>query len=209
MAVYHDARCRLCRREGMKLFLKGSRCFTDKCAFERRGYAPGEHGKSRRVKETNYGIQLREKQKARRIYGILERQFRHMFAKASVTKGVTGEVLLQMLERRIDNVVFRLGFAPSRSAARQLVRHRHFKVNGRTVDIPSYMMRAGDEIALREKSRELVVVASSLESRKGQGVPEWMELNTEKMSGRVLNIPTRASIPVPINEQLIVELYSK
>lgn len=209
MAVYHDARCRLCRREGMKLFLKGARCFTDKCAFERRGYAPGEHGKSRRVKETNYGTQLREKQRARRIYGLLERQFRHTFAKASEAKGVTGEVLLQMLERRLDNVVFRLGFAPSRSAARQLVRHRHFSVNGRTVDIPSFQVRAGDSIAVREKSRELVVIGSSLESRKGQGTPDWVELNAEKLTGRVLHIPTRASIPVPINEQLIVELYSK
>jgi len=209
MAVYHDARCRLCRREGMKLFLKGARCMTDKCAFERRGYAPGEHGKSRRAKETNYGTQLREKQKARRIYGLLERQFRHTFAKASEAKGVTGEVLLQMLERRLDNVVFRLGLATSRSAARQLVRHRHFAVNGRTVDIPSYQLRPGDEIQVREKSKELIVIKSSLESRKGQGLPDWVDLNTERLSGRVLHIPTRASIGVPINEQLIVELYSK
>jgi len=209
MAVYHDARCRLCRREGQKLFLKGSRCFTDKCAIERRGYAPGEHGKSRRIKETNYGQQLREKQKARRIYGLLERQFRHYFAKASVTKGVTGEALLQMLERRLDNVVFRLGFAPSRSAARQLVRHGHFQVNTRNVDIPSYLVDAGDEVQVRERSRKLAVVLTSMEARKGQGVPEWMQLTPEKMSGRVLNIPTRQAIPVPINEQLIVELYSK
>ena len=209
MAVYHDARCRLCRREGMKLMLKGARCFTDKCAFERRGYAPGEHGKSRRAKETNYGTQLREKQKARRIYGLLERQFRHTFAKATEAKGVTGEVLLQMLERRLDNVVFRFGFAPSRSAARQMVRHRHFKVNGRTVDIPSFQVKAGDEIQVRDKSKEMSAIKSALEARKGQGVPEWIDLNIEKLSGRVLHIPTRASIPVPINEQLIVELYSK
>jgi small subunit ribosomal protein S4 len=209
MAVYHDARCRLCRREGMKLFLKGQRCFSDKCAFERRGYAPGEHGKSRRIKETNYGQQLREKQKARRIYGLLERQFRHTFDKASLSKGVTGEVLVQMLERRLDNVVFRLGLAPSRNAARQLVRHGHVTVNGRSVDIPSLQVKAGDEIAMRERSRKLTVVLSALEARRGQGVPEWMELNAEKMSGRVRSIPTRASIPVPINEQLIVELYSK
>ena len=209
MAVYHDARCRLCRREGVKLMLKGERCLTDKCAVERRGYAPGEHGKSRRVKETNYGQQLREKQKARRIYGLLERQFRHYFAKAAVTKGVTGEALLQMLERRLDNIVYRLGFAASRSAARQLVRHGHFKVNGRNVDIPSYLVSAGDEVQLRERSQKLAVVLSSMEARKGQGVPEWMQLSPEKMSGRVLNIPTRQSIPVPINEQLIVELYSK
>jgi len=209
MAVYHDARCRLCRREGMKLFLKGARCLTDKCAFERRGYAPGEHGKSRRAKETNYGLQLREKQKARRIYGLLERQFRHTFTKAIESKGVTGEVLLQMLERRLDNVVFRLGLAPSRSAARQLVRHRHFAVNGKSVDIPSYQVRPGDEVQVREKSRELTVVKHSLDSRKGQGVPDWLELRAERLSGRVLHVPTRASIGVPINEQLIVELYSK
>ena len=209
MAVYHDARCRLCRREGMKLFLKGQRCFTDKCAFERRGYAPGEHGKNRRIKETNYGQQLREKQKARRIYGLLERQFRHYFSKAATTKGVTGEVLLQMLERRLDNIVFRFGFAPSRSAARQLVRHGHFQVNGRRVDIPSFLVRAGDEVKVRERSRKMTVVQTSLEARKGQGVPEWMDLNAEQLSGKILNIPTRANIPVPINEQLIVELYSK
>jgi len=193
MAVYHDAKCRLCRREGMKLFLKGARCNTDKCAIERRGYAPGEHGKSRRIKETNYGQQLREKQKARRIYGLLERQFRHYFSKAATAKGVTGETLLQMLESRIDNVVFRLGFAPNRAAARQLVRHGHVHVNGRKVDIPSYMTRVGDVVSLREKSRS----------------PEWLELNVDTMSGRVLSIPTRGSIPVPVNEQLIVELYSK
>jgi len=209
MAVYHDARCRLCRREGMKLFLKGARCNTDKCAFERRGYAPGEHGKSRRVKETNYGTQLREKQKARRIYGLLERQFRHTFAKASEAKGVTGEVLLQMLERRLDNVVFRLGLAPSRSAARQLVRHGHFAVNGRNVDIPSFQVRAGDEVQVREKSREMTVVKHSLDSRKGQGTPDWLELHSDRLAGRVLHVPSRASIGVPINEQLIVELYSK
>jgi small subunit ribosomal protein S4 len=208
MAVYHDARCRLCRREGTKLFLKGTRCFTDKCAIERRGYAPGEHGKSRRVKETNYGQQLREKQKARRIYGLLERQFRHYFAKAATTKGVTGEALLQMLERRLDNIVYRFGFAASRSAGRQLVRHGHVQVNGRRVDIPSFLVKAGDQVQIREKSRKMTVVLNSLEARKGQSVPEWMDLDSEKLSGRVLSIPSRANIPVPLNEQLIVELYS-
>jgi small subunit ribosomal protein S4 len=193
----------------MKLFLKASRCFSDKCAIERRGYAPGEHGKSRRVKETNYGQQLREKQKARRIYGLLERQFRLYFEKAAVAKGVTGEVLLQMLERRLDNVTFRLGFAGNRATARQLVRHRHVQVNGRVVDIPSFLVRAGDEVAIREKSRKLIVVLGSLEARKGQTVPEWLNLNTDTLTGRILSIPTRESIPVPINEQLIVELYSK
>src|SRR6266705_5949657 len=158
MAVYHDARCLLCRREGGKLFLKGARCFTDKCAIERRGYAPGEHGKSRRVKETNYGQQLREKQKARQIYGILERQFRHYFSKASEAKGVTGEVLLQMLERRLDNVVFRLGFAGNRATARQLVRHGHVLVNGRKVDIPSFLVKTGEEVMIRDRSKKLTII---------------------------------------------------
>jgi len=209
MAVYHDAKCRLCRRAGMKLFLKGARCNSDKCAMERRAYAPGEHGKSRRVKETDYGTQLREKQKARRMYGVLERQFRNYFEKASRAKGVTGEVLLQMLERRLDNVVFRLGFANNRSQARQLVRHRHFSVNGRKVDVPSYLLRVGDTIQVREKSRKLTVIQGALESRKGQSSPEWLETSADTMSGRVLNIPARDSITTPINEQLIVELYSK
>jgi len=209
MAVYHDARCRLCRREGGKLFLKGSRCFTDKCAIERRGYPPGEHGKGRRAKETNYGQQLREKQKARRIYGVLERQFRHFFTKASETRGVTGDVLLQMLERRLDNVVYRLGLAPSHHAGRQLVRHGHIQVNGRKVDIPSFQVRAGDEVKVRDKSKKLAMVLTTLESRKGQEPPEWLSLDTAALAGRVLSIPTRGSITVPINEQLIVEFYSK
>ena len=209
MAVYHDAKCRLCRREGQKLFLKGTRCFTDKCAMERRGYAPGEHGKSRRAKETNYGQQLREKQKARRIYGVLERQFRQYFAKASEAKGVTGEVLLQMLERRLDNVVYRLGMGLSHHQARQLIRHGHFQVNGRKVDIPSFLVSAGDVVQVREKSRKVPAILTSLEARKGGWVPEWLEVNADQLSGRVLNIPTRQSIAVPVNEQLIVELYSK
>jgi small subunit ribosomal protein S4 len=209
MAVYRDAKCRLCRREGMKLFLKGQRCLSDKCAMERRAYAPGEHGKSRRVKETNYGLQLREKQKARRIYGLLERQFRHFFSKASTAKGVTGETLLQMLETRLDNVVYRLGFAPNRATARQLVRHGHVLVSGRKVDIPSFQVKAGSEVALRDKSRKLAVVVNALDARKGQSLPEWLDLSADRGSGKVLSIPTRQSISVPINEQLIVELYSK
>jgi small subunit ribosomal protein S4 len=209
MAVYHDAKCRLCRRAGMKLFLKGARCSSDKCAMERRAYAPGEHGKSRRVKETDYGTQLREKQKARRMYGVMERQFRNYFEKASRAKGVTGEVLLQMLERRLDNVVFRLGFANNRAQARQLVRHRHFSVNGRKVDIPSFLLRVGDTVQVRDKSRKLTVIHGALESRKGQSAPQWLEMSAESMSGRVLSIPARDSITAPINEQLIVELYSK
>src|SRR5262245_59122413 len=209
MAVYHDAKCRLCRREGGKLFLKGTRCFTDKCAIERRGYAPGEHGKSRRAKETNYGQQLREKQKARRLYGVLERQFRQYFAKASEAKGVTGEVLLQMLERRLDNIVYRLGLALSHYQARQLVRHGHFQVNGKKVDVPSYLVSAGDVVSVRDRSKKMPVILTSLEARKGQWVPEWLELDSGAVTGRVLNIPTRQSIQVPIREQLIVELYSK
>jgi small subunit ribosomal protein S4 len=209
MAVYHDARCRMCRRAGMKLFLKGARCFTDKCAIERRGYAPGEHGKSRRIKETNYGVQLREKQKTRQIYGLLERQFRHYFSKASEAKGVTGEVLLQMLERRLDNVLYRLNFALSRSQGRQLVRHGHIRVNGRNVDIPSFLVKPGDVVAVREKSKKLAPILTTLEARKGQGVPAWLDLDATALTARVLSVPTRDSIPVPINEQLIVELYSK
>ena len=209
MAVYQDARCRMCRRAGMKLFLKGARCYTDKCAIERRAYAPGEHGKSRRIKETNYGVQLREKQKARRMYGVLERQFRNYFEKAAESKGVTGEVLLQMLERRLDNVVYRLGFAVNRSQARQLVRHGHFLVNGHKVDIPSFLVKPGDEVVVREKSRKLSIIVNSLEARKGQTTPDWLDLSIERLAGRVLNVPSRASIPTPVNEQLIVELYSK
>ncbi len=209
MAVYQDARCRMCRRAGMKLFIKGARCYTDKCAIERRAYAPGEHGKTRRIKETNYGVQLREKQKVRRMYGVLERQFRNYFEKAAESKGVTGEVLLQMLERRLDNVVYRIGFAVNRSQARQLVRHGHLLVNGRKVDIPSFLVKPGDEVVVREKSRKLSVIVNSLEARKGQTAPEWLELSPERLAGRVLNVPSRAAIAAPVNEQLIVELYSK
>jgi small subunit ribosomal protein S4 len=209
MAVYHDAKCRLCRRAGMKLFLKATRCYSDKCAIERRGYAPGEHGKSRRVKETDYGTQLREKQKARRTYGVLERQFRNYFEKAAASKGVTGEVLLQMLERRLDNVVYRMGFAANRAQARQLVRHGHFRVNGRRADIPSFLLRVGDTVQVRERSKTLTVIQSSLEGRKGQSAPEWLDTSAETMTGKVLSIPSRDSIAIPINEQLIVELYSK
>jgi small subunit ribosomal protein S4 len=193
----------------MKLFLKGSRCFTDKCAIERRGYAPGEHGKSRRVKETNYGQQLREKQKTRQIYGLLERQFRHYFAKASEAKGVTGEVLLQMLERRLDNVLYRANFSLSRSQSRQVVRHGHVTVNDHPVDIPSFLVKPGDTIAIREKSRKLAIILTTIEARKGQRAPEWLDVDTDKLSAKVLSVPTRDSIPIPINEQLIVELYSK
>jgi small subunit ribosomal protein S4 len=209
MATYREAKCRLCRREGEKLFLKGSRCFTEKCAFERRGYVPGEHGKDRRSKETSYGQQLRMKQKTRRIYGILEAQFRNYFAKAERQKGVTGENLLLLLERRLDNLVFRLGFAPSRSSARQLVRHRHFTVNDRIVDVPSFSVRVGDEIRLRPASKELPLILGSMEASKGREMMSWLSFDPEKLSGRVLEYPTRANIPTKVSEQLIVELYSK
>ena len=209
MATYRDAKCRLCRREGEKLFLKGSRCFTEKCAFERRGYAPGEHGRDRRSKETNYGQQLRMKQKARRIYGILEAQFRNYFEKAEQKKGVTGENLLLLLERRLDNLVYRLGFAPSRTSARQLVRHRHFTVNDRLVDIPSFQVRVGDEIRVRPGSKDSVAIQASMEAHKGRETMAWLSLDTEKLSGRLLEYPTRGNIPTKVSEQLIVELYSK
>ena len=209
MATYREAKCRLCRREGEKLFLKGSRCFTEKCAFERRGYAPGEHGKDRRAKETNYGQQLRMKQKTRRIYGVLEAQFRNYFAKAERQKGVTGANLLLALERRLDNLVYRLGFAPSRTAARQLVRHRHFTVNERIVDIPSFQVRVGDEIRVRPGSKDLTAIQSSLEANKGRDMMSWLSLDPEKLSGRLLEYPTRGNIPTKVSEQLIVELYSK
>src|SRR5215831_20107 len=209
MAVYHDARCRLCRRAGMKLFLKGARCHSDKCAIERRGYAPGEHGKSRRVKETDYGTQLREKQKARRMYGVLERQFRNYFEKAARAKGVTGEVLLQMLERRLDNVVYRLGFGISRRQARQLVRHGHVAVDGRKVNIPSYQVSVGEEITIREGSRKLPILEQAKEFAAHANQPTWLEIDRENYKGRVLALPKREDIQLPVNEQLIVELYSK
>jgi small subunit ribosomal protein S4 len=209
MATYREAKCRLCRREGEKLFLKGTRCFTEKCAFERRGYAPGEHGKDRRSKETSYGLQLRMKQKTRRIYGVLERQFRNYFAKAESQKGVTGENLLLKLERRLDNIVFRMGFASSRSAARQLVRHRHFTVNERIVDIPSFEVKVGDEVRVRPNSKNVPFILGSVEQSKGREMMNWISVDYEKFSGRILEYPTRANIPTKVSEQLIVELYSK
>ncbi|MBI4364502.1 MAG: 30S ribosomal protein S4 [Candidatus Latescibacteria bacterium] len=209
MATYREAKCRLCRREGEKLFLKGSRCFTEKCAFERRGYAPGEHGKDRRSKETSYGQQLRMKQKTRRIYGVLERQFRNYFAKAEHQKGVTGENLLLKLEQRLDNLVFRMGFAPSRSSARQLVRHRHFTVNEHIVDIPSFEVRVGDEVRVRPASKDVPLIQSAIEQSKGREMMNWLSVDYEKQTGRVLEYPTRANIPTKVSEQLIVELYSK
>ncbi|MGI6097902.1 MAG: 30S ribosomal protein S4 [Dethiobacteria bacterium] len=208
MARYRGSVCRLCRREGIKLFLKGDRCYTDKCAVARRAYPPGEHGQSRR-KVSEYGLQLREKQKARRIYGILERQFRRYFREAERRKGVTGENLLQLLESRLDNIVYRLGFARSRAEARQLVKHGHFTVNGRKVDIPSYLCKQGDTISVKEKSRGCAVFKEIVENGGGQVIPEWLEVDREALSGRVVRIPSRDEIDVPISEHLIVELYSR
>ncbi len=209
MARYRDAVCRLCRREGMKLFLKGQRCLTDKCAIERRNFAPGQHGKSRRPKVLGYGLQLREKQKVRRLYGILESQFRSYFEKAAAGKGITGENLLFALERRLDNAVYRLGFATSRAEARQLVRHSHIQVSGRKVNIPSFQVAPGQEITLRESSRQLPSVQRALDVAGGRGLPSWLELERETLKGRVVSLPKREDVNFPIQEQMIVELYSK
>lgn len=206
MARYTGATCRLCRREGMKLFLKGDRCYTDKCAFVRRSYAPGQHGAAKK-KLSNYGVQLREKQKARRIYGILESQFRTYYEKAENMKGITGENLLKLLEMRLDNVVYRLGYGASRSEARQLVNHGHFLVNGKKVDIPSYKVSVNDEILVTEKSRGTEKFKAFIENPKT--LPKWLEANVENYSGKIVAEPTREDIDVPVNETLIVELYSK
>ncbi len=209
MARYKGPVCRLCRREETKLFLKGDRCYTEKCAFERRAYAPGQHGNARRRKRSDYGEQLREKQKVRRIYGILEKQFRNYYARASKMKGVTGENLLQLLERRLDNVVYRLGLACNRNEARQLTLHRHVTVNGVRVNIPSYLVKAGDEIEVREKSRAIVRIADSLAGVDRRGVPQWLELDKAAFRGKVAALPSREDLSIQIREQLIVELYSK
>ena len=208
MARYSDPVCRLCRREGMKLFLKGDRCFKDKCAIERRNYAPGQHGR-RRSKVLGYGLQLREKQKVKRIYGLLESQFRTYFHRAEQRTGITGDNLLRQLELRLDNVVYSLGFAASRAQARQLVRHGHIEVNGKKVNIPSYQARKGDSIQVREKSRKNDQIRQAVETASGRGVPAWLQLNAEQFQGTVLDLPKREDIRLPIQEQLIVELYSK
>ena len=208
MARYIGPSCKLCRREGEKLFLKGDRCYTDKCAFDRRPYPPGQHGQ-RRVKVTEYGIRLREKQKVRRIYGVLERQFRRYFHLADAGRGVTGEALLAYLERRLDSVCYRLGFAATRSDARQLVRHRHVQVNGKTVSVPSYLVKPGDTVSIREKSRQKARVTVALEGVDRRGVPEWLELDKAAFAGKVRGAPVREAITLPIREQLIVEFYSR
>ncbi len=209
MARYTGPVCKLCRREGEKLFLKGNRCVTVKCSFEKKSYAPGQHGVSQRTKLSEYGIQLREKQKVRKIYGILEKQFRNYFARADRLKGVTGENLLKLLESRLDNTIFRLGFAQSRNQARQLVLHRHFLVNGRIVDIPSFILKPGDVIMVKEKSRRLVVIHESMKRIRDEDMYSWLTLDKAKMEGVFSDIPNRADIPIQVQENLIVELYSK
>src|SRR5262249_55261622 len=209
MARYTGAVCRLCRREGMKLFLKGAKCFTEKCPVEKRNYAPGQHGKDRKAKVVGYGLQLREKQKAKRMYFTLEKQFRNYFEKAARRKGVTGEALLQQLESRLDNVVYRMGLATSRRQARQLVRHGHIAVNGKKVNIPSFQVKKGNEVSVREKSRELVVIANAKEFASHQPAPNWLGLDRDALKANIGDLPKRDEINLPVNEQLIVELYSK
>ena len=209
MARYTDPVCRLCRREGMKLFLKGSKCFTDKCPVEKRNFAPGQHGKDRKAKIVGYGLQLREKQKAKRMYFTQEGQFRNYFERAARSKGVTGELLLQQLERRLDAVVYRIGLGMSRRQARQLVRHGHVAVNGRKVNIPSYQVSVGEEISIRENSRKLALLEQAKEFAAHQNAPGWLEFDRDNFKGKVLALPKREDIHLPVNEQLIVELYSK
>ncbi len=209
MARYRGPVCRLCRREGMKLFLKGERCYKEKCAIERRNVPPGQHGQGRRRKVRAYGLQLREKQKLRRIYGLLEAQFRRTFDDANRKKGVTGENLLNFLEVRLDNVVYSLGFATSRNQARQLVRHGHILVDGRRVDIPSFRVKPGMEISVQEKSHKVPTITDAVEFAQGRGIPPWLELDGAALTGKVLEVPTREDIRYPIQEQLIVELYSR
>ena len=208
MSRYKEEQCRICRREGQKLFLKGSRCYSDKCSISRRNYAPGEHGQ-KKAKLSEYGIQLREKQKTKAFYGVREDQFRKYFEMASKTKGVTGERLLQILETRLDNVVYRLGFASSRPQARQLVNHGHFEVNGKKVDIASYLVKAGDEIKVREIKKEKAIMKQVIEENASRNVPAWLEKNAQDLSGKVVTLPTREDIDLAVEEHLIVELYSK
>ena len=209
MARYIGPVCRLCRREAMKLFLKGERCYTEKCAIEKRNFPPGQHGKTRKQKIQGYGLQLREKQKVKRTYGVLEDQFRGYFETADRTKGITGEVLLQLLERRLDNVIYRLGLATSRPQARQMVRHGHFLVNGRKVDVPSYSVRVGEVLTVRQTSHETPAILHAIEEVKGRGIPEWLSFDAAGLSGRVVSLPTREQINLPVQEQLIVGLCSK
>ena len=208
MARYTGPACKLCRREGMKLFLKGERCYTDKCSFDRRPYPPGQHGQ-RRIKFTEFGLRLREKQKVRRMYGMLEKQFRSYFQKADRGKGVTGQALLSLLERRLDSVCYRLGFASTRADARQLVRHKHILVNGKRVNVPSFQVKPGDVVSVRQKSQSKQRVADALTGVDRRGVPDWLKLDKESFSGEVRTLPDREEITLPIQEQLIVEFYSR
>ena len=209
MSRYRGSVCRICRRENLKLFLKGDRCYSDKCAFDRRSYAPGEHGQRRRGKVSDYGIQLREKQKVKRMYGLSEKQFRLFFKRADNQKGITGTNLLVMLERRLDNVVYRMGFVNSRVQGRHFVKHSHFLENGKKVNIPSYLIKIGDVIEIREKSRKMQAIADSLEAVVRRGVPQWLELEKENLRGMIKGFPVREDLTMPIQEQFIVELYSK
>ncbi len=209
MARYTESVCRKCRTEGMKLFLKGDRCYTDKCAYERRAYGPGQHGQRRRRRVSDYGLQLREKQRAKQMYGVLERQFHKYYEMADRMKGATGDNLLLLLERRLDNMVYRMGFARSRNQARQLVRHGHFQVNGRKSNIPSHLLRQGDTVAVFEKSRKVPAIAEAMESVDRRGVPEWLMLEKDKHQAKVMAFPTREQLGLPIQDHLIVELYSK
>ncbi len=209
MATYRGPVCRLCRREGLKLYLKGERCFKESCAIEKRNFPPGQHGKSRRSKISGYGLQLREKQKVRSIYGVLERQFQNYFEKASRQKGVTGENLLTMLERRLDNAVYRLGFASSRAQSRQLVGHGHILVNSSKVNIPSFQIQQGDIVSVKEKSQKVSNIAAAVEMVGGRGIPDWLELDSLNYSGKVLTLPKRDNVNLPVQERMIVEFYSK
>ena len=208
MARYRESTCRLCRREGLKLFLKGDRCYSEKCAFERRGFAPGDHGQIRK-KFSDYGVQLREKQKLKRMYGLLEKQFHGYFVKADRQKGITGTNLLLLLERRLDNMIFRMGFANSRTEARQLIRHNHFLVGEKPVNVPSYLIKAGDEIRVREGSRKVERIIEAMETVARRGIPQWLEIDKTNFRGVVKTLPAREELTMPVKEQLVVELYSK
>ena len=209
MARYTDSSCRLCRREGLKLFSKGDRCYSEKCSFERRDYVPGDHGQMHKKQRSDYGVQLREKQKLKRMYGLLEKQFRGYFEKADKQKGITGTNLLVLLERRMDNMVFRMGFANSRIEARQLISHGHFLVNGKPVNIPSYLLKAGDEVCVKEGSRKITRIMGAIETVVRRGVPHWLELDKDNFKASIKMLPVREDLTMPVQEQLVVELYSK
>ena len=209
MARYTDSSCRLCRREGLKLFSKGDRCYSEKCSFERRDYIPGDHGQAHKKQRSDYGVQLREKQKLKRMYGLLEKQFRGYFEKADKQKGITGTNLLVLLERRMDNMIFRMGFANSRIEARQLVSHGHFLINGKPFNIPSYLLKAGDEVCVKEGSRKITRIMGAIEMVARRGVPHWLELDKDNFKASIKMLPVREDLTMPVQEQLVVELYSK